>query len=124
MLTRHFYRFDEVQSALIISIKKKRYLQIAFWTQELIDSELYDELFQTLYIAWIYFIGIESLEWYRKYIEITQGPEEITDDILVGLALSLAGKPRDASVFVLLAYGSKDKYAGKPKPITSFKNAC
>jgi hypothetical protein len=46
MLTRHLYRDDEVMVALLWCLQKRRVEESLFWLQELLDSELYDDIVQ------------------------------------------------------------------------------
>lgn len=111
MLTRHLYRIDEVCAALMYEIRRGRPLEVAFWTQELIDSELFDELFKTLRIAFLWTLGVGRLEILRQLILLQETEEAISDDQVVGLACAMAAaasSSRDASVFALLSYGATD----------------
>jgi hypothetical protein len=112
MLTRHLYRVDEVCAALMYEIKRGRCLEVAFWTQELIDSEFYDELFRALRFAWMWYLGIGRLEALRQLAILEDNDEELSDDQVVSLACAMASSSsssRDASVFSLLCLGATDE---------------
>jgi hypothetical protein len=108
MLTRHFYRLDEVSAALMYSILRGKAKDAVFWTQELIDSGSIDELWDTLMTVWIWWIGVGRLEIFRQFILI-QAQDEISDDDLVLLVSQMAMyHEKDGSVFALLVLGLTD----------------
>ncbi len=105
MLTRHLYRYDEIRAALLWSIAKGRTTEGMFWVQEYLDSELYDELYQTLFEGWIWFIGIRNLEWCRRFWEVYSS-EEVEEDTMLLLAFQLLrSSARDLTVLTLLLTG-------------------
>jgi hypothetical protein len=63
MYTRKLYYIDEVRSAFLYSIKQKRVLETLFWLHELEDSNYGAEARRLLFIAWMMWIGVSSLEW-------------------------------------------------------------
>lgn len=121
MLTRHLYRCDEVSAALMSSIQKGRAKEAAFWTQELIDSGLIDELWRSLITVWMWWFGVGRLELIRQLF-ILQEADELSDDDLVQLSVQMANSKRtgrDGSVFALLILGLTDSRqvdrVGNPK---------
>jgi len=48
MITRHFYKEDEVFAALLYCVTRGRAREAVFWAQELIDSNLADECVRQL----------------------------------------------------------------------------
>ena len=108
MLTRNLYRLDEVKAALSWCIKSRRVKEVAFWTQELIESELYDDIFETLTSTWIWFHGLAAIDWFCKYSTMLQSPDPVTEDEMMAFATTLASLPKDASVLALLTYGLAD----------------
>ena len=54
MLTRHFYRLDEVCVALSYSIIKGRIVEAAFWCQELVESEALRDTWTTVLETWLW----------------------------------------------------------------------
>jgi hypothetical protein len=89
MITRHFYRLDEVQAALCYAILKGRPLETAFWVQELLDSGRTKELQQTLIQAWLWFVLVNDPMWIHY----------ITDPHQAAYRLAVA--PKDNSLWAL-----------------------
>jgi len=108
MLTRNLYRLDEVKAALSWCIKSRRDKEVTFWTQELIDSELYEDLFDTLKSTWLWLYGLQAVDWYLQFSAMMESPEPVTEEEMIGFACSLALCKKDASVLALLAYGLAD----------------
>ena len=69
MITRHFYRFDEVRAALLYAIMKGRALETAFWTQELLDTSLSTQLWTILTEAWLWFAVATDPHWITNRVE-------------------------------------------------------
>jgi len=65
MITRHFYRQDEVRAALLYAIMRGRPQETAFWLQELIDTGLYKEAWAALVEAWLWFSLATDPNWIR-----------------------------------------------------------
>jgi len=63
MITRHFYRQDEVRAALLYAIMRGRPLETAFWLQELIDTGLHKEACAALVEAWLWFSLATDPNW-------------------------------------------------------------
>jgi len=108
MLTRNLYRLDEVKAALSWSIKSRRDKEAAFWTQELLDSELYEDLFQTLQSTWLWLYGLQAVDWYLQFSAMMESAEPVTEEEMMGFACSLALCKKDASVLALVSYGLAD----------------
>ena len=108
MLTRNLYRLDEVKAALSWCIKSRRDKEAAFWTQELIDSELYEDLFETLKSTWLWLYGLQAIEWYLQFSAMMESPDPVTEEEMIGFACSLALCKKDASVLALVTYGLAD----------------
>jgi len=62
-LSRHFYRLDEVRSALRDCIVNRRVDKGLFWTQELLDSGEDEYLFETLLEIWAFAVGPAKFRW-------------------------------------------------------------
>lgn len=90
MFTRHFYRFDEVRAALLYSIMKGRPLEVAFWTQELLDSNL--PVWPILTEAWIWFSLSTDPHWITDRVE--------SDPHLAAYRLAIG--PKDNSLWAVL----------------------
>ena len=78
MITRHFYRLDEVQAALCYAIMKGRPLETAFWVQELLDSDRSQELQQTLIQAWLWFVLVNDPLWIAYLTDPHQAAYRLT----------------------------------------------
>ena len=78
MITRHFYRLDEVQAALTYAIMKGRPLETAFWVQELIDSGRKKELQHTLIQAWLWFVLVNDPMWIQELTDPHQAAYRLT----------------------------------------------
>lgn len=102
MLSRHFYRVDELRAAFFHSIAKKRTVEALFWTQEYLDSELYDELFQVLFEGWLWFVGIARVEWLRQYWAVFHVDEVDADEIYKMVEWLVRISVRDCSLEALL----------------------
>lgn len=98
MYTRRLYYIDEVRSAFLYSLKQKRVLEAFFWLEELEDSNYGVEARRLLFIAWLMWTGLSSLEWLHLWS---------TDGITREGRLKLCWKlmrltSRDASIWNLL----------------------
>ena len=67
MLTRHLYRHDEVMTALLWCLQKRRVEEGLFWLQELLDSELYDDVFKVMFKGWLWSFGCLQMGWFEAY---------------------------------------------------------
>lgn len=111
MLSRHLYEIDEVVSALMWACKRRRLIEVAFWCQELLDTEEIDRLYKTLYTYWLWQIGISRLDLLLELERIFHSEEEISSTEILQICLAFAMvKPQDKdnSVFVLLVLGAHD----------------
>lgn len=107
MLSRHFYRDDEVKAALLWCLQKKRVEEGLFWLQELLDSELYDDVFKVMFKGWLWSFGIRQMGWFNAFYTLYKKdcPDE---DEIVNLFYSLIRLPvieRDTSILGLLVLG-------------------
>lgn len=103
MLTKHFYRLDEVCAALHWAILTQRYKEIAFWCLELIDSDFASELVETLIKTWAYSYCIIYKEWFPEFIEVFHNGDR---DSYIGIAFALAKvSKRDNTVIAILTAG-------------------
>lgn len=107
MLTRHFYKEDEVQAALQWCVCRGRIKEAMFWCQELIDSNLSLECFHGLLHTWVLFKGVGSLTWLTRAVDVFEKGEFSEEDIQL-LTYQLACVPstlRDDTVLSLLFLG-------------------
>ena len=111
MLTRHLYEADEVSSAIGWCMKKRYVEQLVFWVQELIDSEMVDELYTALYSGSMWVFGIGRLEGLRLLYNVFHREGDISADDIISVAYNIVLSKeytKDASVFALLAFGGSD----------------
>jgi hypothetical protein len=94
-LSRHFYRLDEVRTALRDCIIERRVEKGLFWTQELLDSGEDEYLFEILLEAWAFAIGPTKLRWIVDAYDVGQV------DLLM-LSLQLLRLPRESADCSLL----------------------
>jgi hypothetical protein len=107
-LTKHLYREDEVESALLFSIHLGRIPETAFWALELIDSDMTLQMLTNLLRGWLWFFGPRELGWFQSFRALWTA-EELDTDVCLDLAIQLARcKEKDASVLGLLAYGLQE----------------
>ena len=97
MITRHFYRFDEVRAALLYAIMKGRALETAFWTQELLDTGLSAQLWTILTEAWLWFSVAMDPHWIT---DVKSDPHLA--------AYRLASGPKDNSLWAVLCINPID----------------
>jgi len=105
-LTRNLYREDEVAAALMYSVVRGRSVESAFWCQELLDSDMADELIATVRKAWFYSFGIRAVGWLRAFQEAC-AEEAIDSELILRLVVGLCrigvNGGRDRSIPTLLA---------------------
>lgn len=107
MLTRHFYRDDEVITALLWCLHKRRVEEGLFWLQELLDSELYDDIFKVLFKGWLWSFGCAQMGWFDAFYALYK-KDTADEDEIVNLFYSLirlSTEKRDISVLSLLVLG-------------------
>jgi len=114
MITRHFYKQDEVLAALVFCICTNRPHEAVFWAQELIDSNLILECFQTLVISWTKLKSIGGLAWFTSAMALWDSGE-LDEEKVILLTYQLACCfVRDVSPLVLLVLSLK-KYPKVPE---------
>jgi hypothetical protein len=105
MITRHFYKQDEVLAALVFCICTNRPREAVFWAQELIDSNLIVECFQYLVFAYMKLKSIGGLVWLESAMALWDSGE-LDEDKVILLTYQLACcSVRDATPFALLVLG-------------------
>lgn len=102
MITRHFYEVEEVVAALHWSMLLGRTKEAAFWSQELLDSDLLDILQEEIQKIWLWFFGIGCL---------SALPDLENEEILLTVCglCRLPKERRDRSVLALLLLGLETK---------------
>jgi hypothetical protein len=98
MYTRRLYYIDEVRSAFLYSLKNRRVQESFFWLQELEDSNYGAEARRLLFLGWLIWIGISSLEWLHLWSSVSSTREGRLQICWKMLRLSC----RDASIWNLL----------------------
>jgi hypothetical protein len=68
-LTKHLYRFEEVRSALLYTIRCRRYIEALFWLEELECSCYSGEARRLLFVAWFLFVGFTRMSWLANWSE-------------------------------------------------------
>jgi len=105
-LTRHIYTQDEVVAALMFCALRGKSVEATFWTLELLDSELVEEVMRALKQVWLYGFGVKALGWYRHYTTIFQAEEVIQENVLTlvsELCRLACNGGRDRSILTLLS---------------------
>lgn len=119
MITRNFYRLDEVESSLIWCIIHQRSEESLFWCLELIESGLGIFALQTLWKAWIYFVGIGSLSWFESALTLWKN-DEIQEENILLLCYQLAtlgAEARDCTPLCLCILGLQ-QYTNPPNYVS------
>jgi hypothetical protein len=111
MYTRHFYKVDEVYSALTYTTAFGRVREAVFWAQELLDSNLGLDCLKSLFHSWILFRGLGSFQWLSAALT-TWESGEIEDEQILLLTYQLGSLPlstRDSTPLTLmyLTFGEK-----------------
>jgi hypothetical protein len=110
MLTRHFYKEDEVNAALMWACSTGRIREGLFWTQELIDSNNAMEALRILIHAWILFVGVRKMSWIQQASKLCSA-ETFEEDDLILLAYQLLNFPvenHDNTCLSLLYLGTQN----------------
>lgn len=114
MITRHFYKQDEVLAALVFCICTNRPREAVFWAQELIDSNLILECFQTLVVSWTKLKSIGGLAWFTSAMALWNSGE-LNEENVILLTYQLACcSVRDVTPLALLVLSLK-KYPTVPE---------
>jgi hypothetical protein len=109
-LTRHLYMEDEVVAAMQWCILRGKYVESAFWCQELLDSGMADALLEAMRSIWLFGFGIGALPWYKAFQTFAE--EDVLDPseaVRLVVALCIIGKAggRDTSFLSMI---------GSPRP--------
>jgi len=110
MITRHFYKEDEVLAALQWCLVKGRVREAVFWAKELIDSNMGVDTFMCLIHSWMLSKGVRCIRWLRDALEIWNGGQFTEEEILL-LVYKLVALPktaRDVTPMTLLFLSFKE----------------
>ena len=108
MLSRHFYRLDEVRVALAYSIIRGRTVEAAFWCQELIESEVLQEAWATVLETWLWHALVIDPAFLTDVFtspEVFQRTEALHTAIY--RLTMVCREQRDNSLWALLVIGSQ-----------------
>ena len=100
MLTRHLYRIDEVKASCKYALIKKNYREALFWSLELINTLMSEDVRQIMLTVWFEGIGRAS---YPLLLDLICAD----DDSLLDFVGAFCSVDRDASIFSLLCLGSR-----------------
>ncbi len=105
-LTRHFYLYDEVISALYYTTTKRVPDESLFWCQELLDSGYGGEAISTLFESWLFNTGPYCLQWLVNSWNTLRSDEISETDILLATYQlnSISQSQRDTSLWYILLY--------------------
>lgn len=103
-LTRHFYSYDEVISALYYTVTKRVPDESLFWCQELLDSGYGGEIISTLFESWLFNSGPFCLQWLINSWNTLRSDEISETDILLATYQlnSIPVAQRDTSLWYIL----------------------
>ena len=104
MYSRHFYRIDEVKSALQLCIHRKRIHEAIFWAKELFDSRSYDSLHETLIISWFHSIGLGNIEILYDIVDMNLMDEHTILTIVYSMA-TMKDSYRDCTLPIMFLNG-------------------
>ena len=91
-------------TALLWCLQKRRVEESLFWLQELLDSELYDDVFEVMFKGWLWSFGSRQMGWFEAYYALYK-KENVDEDEIVNLFYSLIRLDRDITVLGLLCLG-------------------
>jgi hypothetical protein len=69
-LTKHLYRFEEVRTAFLYTIRCRRTIEALFWLEELEESCYSGEARRLLFVAWFLFVGLLRMAWIASWSEL------------------------------------------------------
>jgi hypothetical protein len=101
MLTRHLYRIDEVKASCRYALLKKNYREALFWSMELIDTMMSEDLKNIMISVWFLAVGRSS---YPLLLELLRADNES----LLEFVGAFCSVERDASIYTILTLGSLD----------------
>jgi hypothetical protein len=117
MITRHFYKEDEVFAALLYCVTRGRAREAVFWAQELIDSNLADECVRQLIHSWILLKGIGCLSWLSSLVEQLK-KDSLDEEAIILLTYQLAVTTRRDITPMMFALLSFKEYLDIPERLS------
>ena len=101
MYTKNIYRLDEVKAAVQFCIHNKQDEDAVFWANELLISDEFDALRETLFVSWFHSIGLGNIEILYNILTATE--DELLN-IVFGMAMLKEGM-RDCTLPIMFLYG-------------------
>jgi hypothetical protein len=111
-LTKNLYREDEVLASLKYCVLKGRGQEAIFWAQEALDSEMRDDVLESLFWVWALAAAHANPWWLLSFREVLQKGTSATDEDILYLVMSLARNPqthRDGTAVALLGLGLRQE---------------
>ena len=102
-LTLHLYRYEEVLSSVRWSLIKQSHTEAIFWSLELYDSDMMDDLSDLLISTWVQWIGFGKSSF--PVITDILKVNEMDRDEFIQTVYTLCRLPRDLTGFNLLLNG-------------------
>jgi hypothetical protein len=121
-ITKNLYREDEVIAALRYSIAEGDAAQAVFWVQEALESDMDVLVLQTLFMTWLYIVGMSNMPWLGWFLAGIRD-SAFTEETMISMTIALATSPKDSSVFSIMASGLDEvpsepvKFAVLPVPL-------
>lgn len=109
MLSRHFYRLDEVRVALAYSIIKGRVQEAAFWCQELVESAALQDAWATVLDTWLWHALVIDPAFLTDSFKSPAGFQniELLHTAVYRLTM-VCREQRDNSLWALLVIGTQE----------------
>ena len=116
VLTKSLYRYDEVVSAFLYSLKRRRVTESHFWLQELIKSDYENDVRGLLLVGWIMRVGLLRVSWLYDWVYCTSVE---TNAILCNNLNTI--QDRDSSLWWLIWYAVTKEEQPSISSETAFK---
>jgi hypothetical protein len=114
-LTKNLYREDEVIASLKFCVLKGKAQEAVFWAQEALDSDMRDDVLESLLWVWVLAAATAKPWWLATFRETLQrGASAITDEEVQYLVMSLSLVKnsytcREGSALTLLGLGLRQE---------------
>ncbi len=113
-LSRHLFRLDEVAASLRYCIVERRIEEGMYWTEELIESQEYKLLFETLLEVWVFAVSIGRISFIPEFVaagkQLLSDPATAENSLRL-LSFGLLKLPKsaaDGSVFAIATITIED----------------